>query len=295
MSTAEAVAIIENRDKAFEPLPPERLCRLLGISRSSLYRHRAGLSLEKARRDADLRDRIEEILVDFPGYGYRRVAAQLRRNGITVNRKRVLSVMRKESLLCQVKRSFVITTDSEHGFPVYRNLAIDAEVTGLNQLWVADITYIRLPLEFCYLAAVLDAYSRRVVGWHLARYLDVRLPLFALKMALEDRQPEAGFIHHSDRGVQYACREYVDTLKQANARISMSAKGKPRDNAQAESFFRTLKMEEVYLQDYGSFLEADARIEHFIETVYNRKRLHSALDYQPPVEFEEQLARSRTS
>lgn len=295
MSTAEAVALIEGRSEGFQSLPPERLCRLLGISRSSLYRHRAGLSQEKARRDADLRDRIEEILVDFPGYGYRRVAAQLRRDGYPVNRKRVLSVMKKESLLCQVKRGFVVTTDSEHSFPVYRNLAADAEITGLNQLWVADITYIRLCAEFCYLAAVLDACSRRVVGWHLARYLDVRLPLAALKMALEDRQPEAGFIHHSDRGVQYACGEYVQALQQAGARISMSAKGKPRDNAKAESFFRTLKVEEVYMQDYENFLEADARIEHFIETVYNRKRLHSALDYRPPVEFEEQLAHCRTS
>lgn len=289
MSAPEGVALIDGRKERFAELSDERLCALPGIGRGTLYRHRAGVGAEKAGRDADLRDRIEEILLDFPGYGYRRVAAQLKRDGLTVNRKRVLSVMRHESLLCQVKRSFVVTTDSAHGFPVYRNLAIDATVTALNQLWVADITYIRLPLEFCYLAAVLDAHSRRVVGWHLARYLDVRLPLFALKMALEDREPGEGFIHHSDRGVQYACREYVQTLKQAGAGISMSAKGKPRDNAQAESFFRTLKVEEVYLQDYESFLEADARIEHFIETVYNRKRLHSALGYRPPVEFEERL------
>lgn len=289
------MALIDGRAERFALFSDERLCSLLGIGRGTLYRYRAGVGMEKTRRDADLRDHIEEILVDFSGYGYRRVAAQLNRDGYPVSRKRVLAVMRRENLLCHIKRGYVVTTDSEHSFPVYRNLAAEAEITGLNQLWVADITYIRLQSEFCYLAAVLDAYSRRVVGWHLAKYLDVRLPLAALKMALEDREPKAGFIHHSDRGVQYACGEYVRTLKQAGARISMSAKGKPRDNAKAESFFRTLKVEEVYMQDYETFLEADARIEHFIETVYNRKRLHSALDYRPPIEFEEQLAIRRGS
>jgi putative transposase len=279
---------IEGRDERYRALPVERLSHLLGVGRRTLYHHRHTESDVEAERNATaLRDRIEEIVLESPAYGYRRVTAQLHREDWWVNHKRVLRVMREESLLCHIQRRWVPTTDSEHGLAVYPNLIKGYEPQDLDEVWQADITYIRLPREFCYLSTVLDAFSRRVVGWHLARYLDARLSVAALKMALNNRKPRPGFIHHSDRGVQYACQDYVETLIEAGARISMSGTGKPRDNAKAESFFRTLKMEEVYLQDYESFLEADARIKHFIEAVYNRKRLHSSLGYVPPVEFEE--------
>ncbi len=279
---------IENRGERYQALPVERLSHLLGVGRRTLYHHRHLEPDIEAERDATaLRDRIEEIVLESPAYGYRRVTAQLQREDWRVNHKRVLRVMRTESLLCHIQRRFVPTTDSEHGLAVYPNLLKGFEPQDLDEAWQADITYIRLPREFCYLATVLDSLSRRVVGWHLARYLDARLSVTALQMALQNRKPKPGFIHHSDRGVQYACGDYVEVLKGSQARISMSGKGKPRDNAKAESFFRTLKTEEVYLQDYQSFLEAEARIEHFIEAVYNEKRLHSSLGYMPPVEFEQ--------
>jgi putative transposase len=266
----------------------QRACELLGLSRATCYY--SPVDKTAALLEAtELRDRIEKIIVDTRGYGYRRVAAQLRRDGHCVNHKRVLSVMRNESLLCQIKRRWVPTTDSEHGLTVFPNLIKGLTVTDVNQVWVSDITYIRLPRNFCYLAAVLDACSRRVVGWRLSLSLDAGFALSALEMALRDRGPKEGFIHHSDRGVQYACRQYVERLRVAGARISMSSRGCPRENAQAESFFRTLKIEEVHLQEYESFIEAEASIRNFIEDVYNRKRLHSALGYVPPVEFEELL------
>ncbi len=194
--------------------------------------------------------------------------------------------MGEESLLCQLKRRFVVTTDSAHGFGGYPNLIKDIEIDALNQVWTSDITYIRLPTTFCYLAAILDAYSRKCVGWALSRWIDTRLTLRALEMALASRQPDPGVIHHSDRGVQYASTEYVAALEQAGARISMASVGNPYENAKAESFFRTLKMEEVYLKDYQSFEEAEENVGEFIEEVYNQKRLHSSLGYLPPVEFE---------
>jgi transposase InsO family protein len=263
------------------------LCTLLGVSRSWFYeRPRVP---DQAERDLDLRDAIERIVLDFPGYGYRRVTEALGRDGWDVNHKRVLRVMRQESLLCQLQRHFVATTDSRHDRAVYPNLLAEATLSGLNQAWQADITYIRLPREFVYLAAILDAFSRRVVGWALSREIDTRLTLAALEMALERRAPHAGFIHHSDRGVQYASADYVARLTQAGARISMSAKGNPYDNAKAESFFKTLKREEVQLKRYAGFADALANLGQFIEDVYNLKRLHSALGYVPPAEFEAQF------
>ena len=224
--------------------------------------------------------------MEFPGYGYRRVTAALRREGWSVNHKRVLRIMREESLLCQLKRRFVPTTDSAHSLKRYPNLVEDTRIDGLDQVWIADITYVRLPTTFCYLAAILDAYSRRCVGWHLSRFIDTGLTLSALEMALWSRRPAVGLIHHSDQGVQYASSEYVLRLEQAGARISMAAVGNPYENAQVESFFRTLKLEEIYLKDYRDFEEAHANIGGFIEEVYNEKRLHSSLGYLPPVEFE---------
>jgi transposase InsO family protein len=267
----------------------ERLCRVMGLSRSWYYA-RPVAAEKKAHKDVELRDAIERIVLEFPGYGYRRVTAALRREGWAVNHKRVLRIMREESLLCQLKRRFVPTTDSAHAFGRYPNLIKDIEIYRLDQVWISDITYVRLPTSFCYLAAILDAYSRRCVGWHLSREIDTRLTLRALEMALLTRRPAAGLIHHSDQGVQYASSEYVLRLEEAGAQISMAAVGNPYENAQVESFFRTLKLEEVYIKEYRDFEEAQENIGEFIEEVYNQKRLHSSLGYLPPVEFEAQHA-----
>jgi transposase InsO family protein len=261
-----------------------RLCELFGVGRTWYYTHPA--PEEIASRDVALRDAIEGIILEFPGYGYRRATKALQREGWTVNHKRVLRVMREASLLCQLKRRFVPTTDSRHGRPVYPNLIRELRVNRLDQVWVADITYIRLPTTFVYLACILDACSRRCIGWCLSRSIDTQLTLSALEMALASRHPGPGLIHHSDRGVQYASGDYVERLERAGMQISMAAVGNPYENAQIESFFRTLKREEVYLHDYQTFAEAEAHIERFIEEVYNQKRLHSSLGYLPPVEFE---------
>lgn len=263
------------------------LCALFGASRSWYYA-RPPADERRVAQDVALRDAIEALLLEFPGYGYRRVTHALTRAGWTVNHKRVLRVMREESLLCQLKRRFVVpsTTDSRHHFTTYPNLLADAVLDAPNQAWVADITYIRLPTTFVYLACLLDAFSRRCVGWQLSRQIDTSLTRAALEMALRVRPPALGLIHHSDRGVQYASAAYVACLEQVGARLSMSAVGNPYDNAQAESFFKTLKQEEVYLNDYQTFAEAEANIGRFIDDVYNTKRLHSSLGYLPPVEFE---------
>jgi putative transposase len=271
--------------KEVRPATSEReLCRLFSVSRS-WYREYPSPE-EKATRGVELRDAIERIVLEFPGYGYRRVTKELHRRGWTVNHKRVLRVMRRESLLCQIKRRFKLTTDSVHSFGSYPNLIKDATFDQPDQGWVADITYVRLPTTFCYLASILDDFSRYCVGWRLSRWIDTRLTLSALEMALVSRRPTPGLIHHSDQGVQYASGDYVTRLEEAGARISMAAIGNPYENAKAESFFRTLKMEEVYIKDYRSFEEAQRNVGEFIEEVYNRKRLHSSLGYLPPIEFE---------
>ena len=261
-----------------------RLCALFGVGRTWYYvRPRRA---DTAERDAALRDAVERLVLEFPGYGYRRVAHALAREGWAVNHKRVLRVMREESLLCHLKRRFVATTDSRHELAVYPNLLAGRTLHALDEAWVADITYIRLPTTFVYLASLLDAFSRCCVGWKLSRDIDTSLTLAALDHALARRRPAAGLIHHSDRGVQYASGPYVARLREAGARISMAAKGNPYDNAKAESFFKTLKREEVELSDYRTFAEAGQNIGRFIEDVYNRKRLHSSLGYVPPAEFE---------
>ena len=275
-------------------LPGERVCALLAINRGSYARHCGGMvptvsAGQAAQRQRELVEAIDTIVADCPGYGYRRVTKQLQRDGWEVNHKRVHRLMAQESLLCRLKRRWTRTTDSDHGLHTYPNLLPQCgwrELTGINQAWMADITYIRLPQGFAYLAALLDGYSRRVVGWQLGRDLDAGLVLAALERALRLRAPAPGWIHHSDRGVQYACRNYVTRLEQAQARVSMTATGSPRENAQAESFFRTLKHEEVYLNDYQTYQQAEQSLARFIEDVYNAKRLHSALDYRPPAEFE---------
>lgn len=268
-------------------LPTSHLCALLGVSRSWYYARANGARPQE--RDVALRDVIEQIVLDFPGYGYRRVTHALQREDWAVNHKRVLRVMREESLLCQLKRRFVVTTESGHAHPAYPNVLTDTVLDRIDQAWVADITYIRLPTTFVYLAAVLDAYSRRCVGWALSRWIDTDLTVAALTMALTARQPVPGLIHHSDHGVQYTSGDYMAVLEAVGARISMAARGNPYENAKAESFFKTLKHEEVYLQEYRTFEEAEANLERFIAEVYNTKRLHSSLGYQPPVEFEAAL------
>ena len=261
----------------------------MGLARSSYYYQPQGPSPEKRKADADLRDRIEQIALRFARYGYRRMTAQLRREGWPVNHKRVLRLMRESDLLVKSKRKWLSTSDSRHGFRVYPNLCQGVTPTGLNQLWVADLTYVRLRWEFVYLAVILDAFSRRVVGYALSRSLEASLTVAALQAALADRRPSPGCIHHSDRAVQYACDEYVNLLTEAGLRISMSRRGNPYDNAQAESFFKTLKHEEVNLTEYRNLEETAGSIGAFIEQIYTRERLHSALGYLPPAEFEHNL------
>jgi putative transposase len=268
----------------FPELSLRQVCPILGLSRSGVYAAR-----QRPAADAEgvvLRAAIERIVLEFPGYGYRRVTRALRRDGWTLNAKRVLRVMRDESLLCQLKRRFVRTTDSRHGLGSYPNLLQGRELTGPNQAWVADLTYIRLPTTFCYLAAILDAWSRRCVGWALSLRIDTELTLGALARAIAARRPPPDLIHHSDHGVQYASTRYVDRLAAIGAQISMAAIGNVYENALAESFFATLKREEVYLQEYQSFVEAETNLERFLDAVYNHKRLHSSLGYRPPSEFE---------
>jgi putative transposase len=275
--------------KAGAGLSIRRMLELGRVSRSSFYRFdpqgQAG-----AERDMDLRDAIQRIALEWPSYGRPRITAELRRQGWRVNPKRVYRLMREDNLLCLRRRKFVITTDSNHGLAVYPNRARELVVTGLGQLWVADITYIRLEWEFVYLAVILDAFSRRVIGWALDRTLEASLTLEALRMALAQRRPAPGLVHHSDRGVQYASTDYTDLLKANGIVISMSRRGNPYDNATCESFIKTLKYEEVYRTEYRDLAEARASIGVFLEQVYNQKRLHSALGYLPPAEFEAQLA-----
>jgi putative transposase len=269
------------------PIPVQRLCALARVSRAGFYRWRHAPPAADA--DIDLRDEIQRIALEWPCYGWRRMTAELRRRGWTVNHKRVRRIMREDNLLCLRRRKFVVTTDSNHSRKVYPNLAGELVLTGLNQLWVADITYIRLEMDFVYLAVVIDAFSRRVIGWALDRSVEDGLTLTALRMALEVRRPSPGLVHHSDRGSQYASGDYTDLLKAHGCQISMSHKASPWENAGCESWMKTLKAEEVYRQEYRNLAEARSCIERFIEKVYNEKRLHSALNYCPPAEFERAL------
>jgi putative transposase len=264
----------------------ERMCQLACVSRAGFYRSLQ--EREPVEEDMEVRSMIQTIVTEHKRrYGYRRIGAELRRRGMPVNHKRVARLMREDNLLAVQPKSFVATTDSDHELEVHLNLASRMTLTGINQLWVADITYIRLLREFVYLAVVLDAFSRKVVGWELARTMAARLPIAALEKAIADRQPPQGVVHHSDRGIQYACGEYVDILRKHGMIPSMSRPGNPYDNASCESFMKTLKREEINAGEYRDLDHLRENIAAFIDGYYNRVRLHSALGYQPPEEFEQ--------
>ena len=270
-------------------LSASRMCALAGLSRASYYRHwHASAPREE---DMSVRDAIQHIALKNRFYGHRRIAVELRKQGRVVNRKRVLRLMRRDNLLCLRKRPFVpVTTQSKHGWKVVPNLARQMELTGIDQLWVADITYVRMREEFAYLAIVLDAFSRRVIGWTLETHMLASLVIAALEMAIDARRPQPGdLVHHSDRGLQYACSDYTEILNAHGIRTSMSRVANPYDNAKAESFMKTLKHEEVDASSYRDACQARRQIGSFIEDIYNRQRLHSALDYRSPAEFEAQM------
>jgi len=270
-------------------LSVERMCQLAQVSRAGFYRSLREQAPQQ--EETELRGRIQEIVVENRRrYGIRRVAAQLRAEGRVVNRKRVARIMREDNLLAVRQRRFVVTTDSEHEHTVYFNLAGRMQLTGINQLWVADITYIRLQGEFVYVAVILDAYSRKVIGWELDRSLQTRLTVAALLKAIEQRDPPPGIVHHSDRGVQYASPDYLEVLHAHGMVPSMSRAGCPYDNAACESFMKTLKQEEIYATEYQDLEDLREHLEEFLEQYYNCHRLHSALKYQTPASFEANLA-----
>lgn len=259
----------------------------MDLAQSTYYYKSKRDPLLTLRRDTELRDAIERIQLEFRGYGWRRVQRELQKRGRRINHKRIKRIMREYGLYSALKRQFKIrTTDSNHQLRVYRNLILGMKLTGVNQLWAADITYIRLDAEFIYLAAIIDVYSRKIVGWAIGRTIDHQLCLRALEVALRQRKPPAGIIHHSDRGVQYCSLAYVDRLKEAGFKISMCSVGSPKENAFIESFFKTLKHEEILLNDYLTYEDVKKRLPQFIEDVYNKKRMHSSLDYRSPAEFE---------
>ena len=259
-------------------------CELAKVSRAAFYRS----FQERAPRQADmvLRDAIHRVCLSTRKYGYRRVQAQLALQGIYADKDRVLRIMREDNLLCLRKKKYVLTTDSQHEFAVYPNLAAALPLTAVNQLWVADITYVRLLEDFVFLSVILDAFSRRVIGWELDESLHAAPVIRALERAIETRRPQPGIVHHSDRGVQYCCKDYREKLREHGFQISMSRPGSPWENGKAESFMKTLKTEEVYLTKYRDYQHARDSIEHFIEDVYNGERLHSALGYISPAAFE---------
>ncbi|MGH2604145.1 MAG: IS3 family transposase [Dehalococcoidia bacterium] len=268
---------------AHPALSVRRLCELVGAGRTWYSTHPAPDAV--TARDTALRDAIERLVREVPGYGSRRVTKTLHRDGWEINHKRVLRVLRQEAWLGQLQRRFVGTTDAAQALRTYPNLLAGTELAGPDQAWVADLTYVRLPAAFAYLACVLDAWSRRCIGWHLARWIDADLTLAALERAIADRGPAPGLSHHSDRGVQSASAASVGRLTAVGARVSMAAVGNPYENAKAERCCKTLKREEVALNHYQTFHEAEANLSRFIADVYHAKRLHSSLGYRPPVEF----------
>jgi putative transposase len=266
----------------------EQMCDLARVSRAGFYRH--WIEKEPSAAEMELRDAIQRVALRHRYYGYRRIVVQLQREGIIVGPKKVRRLMRRDNLLAIRRRRFIVTTDSDHGFKVYPNLAQHLELSDINQLWVADLTFVRLEQEFVYVAVVLDAYSRRVIGWALNRTMEASLTLAALDQAIAARQPKPGLVHHSDQGTQYACSDYVDRLEACGAVLSMSRAGRPWENGRCESFIKTLKHEQLDARQYRTLEELREHIEEFIEQIYNPVRLHSALGYLSPIEFERQRA-----
>jgi len=262
----------------------QRMCELAGVSRASFYREWEQRAPDEAR--VALRDAVQRISLSDRKMGYRPVTELVKRAGFVVGEEKVREIRRTDNLLAVRRRKFVVTTDGNHRFRVHPNLAESMEVAAINQLWVADMTYIRLRWEFVFLAVVLDAFSRKVIGWALDRTLETRLPLEALEAAISSRQPQPGFVHHSDRGTQYASNEYVKRLEACGAHLSMSRPASPWENGKCESFIKTLKQEEVDARRYTSFSHLRENLEEFIEQIYNKTRLHSALGYRSPEEFE---------
>jgi transposase InsO family protein len=280
--------VIEQKIQVQGSLSIVELCQLTGVSRASYYRR--WQTRKPAEEELAVRNRIQEFALKYRHYGYRPMTRLLKREGWIVNHKRVLRLMREDNLLSLRRKKFVLTTDSDHQWQVYPNLARRMSVTSRDQLWAADITYVRLQREFIYVAVILDVYSRRVVGWAVSRKLDSTVAQHALAQAIRTRKPGPGLVHHSDRGWQYACGDYVNLLEQHGIEISMSRPGNPYDNAFAETFMKTLKTEEVDARgQYRSFGEAQQSIGDFIEGFYNRDRLHSALGYRSPLEFENRI------
>lgn len=269
-------------------------CSTLEVSRSTYY-HWKNQSQQEEDAKASLLREIENISLECMGYGYRRITKELERRGTKANHKKVLRIMRENDLLCKPKKFKPVTTNSNHSQPLYPNLTKNLIVTKPNQLWVVDITYIHLSKEFIYLATIIDIFSRKCIGWELGRSMETQLPLNALNKAILERK-RFGFeelIHHSDRGAQYASNEYVAMLEANGIKISMTETGNPRENAYAESFFKTLKVEEVYLKEYQDFDDAYRNIKKFIQDVYNKKRLHSSIGYVPPEEYEKEVLNIR--
>ena len=262
----------------------------MDIKRSTLYYQRK-INIHRKQKEVKIRKKISDISREHPYYGYRRITASLRRDNVIVNHKKVLKMMKELGIQGRIKRRYITTTNSKHNNRIYSNLIKDKELTGINQVWCADITYIRILNGFVYLSAIIDIYSRKIVGYAIGKTLSSELAITALNMAIATRNTD-NLIHHSDRGIQYTCKDYIKILKDNGIRISMSAKGNPYDNAFAESLFKTIKQEEVYLWQYETFSDVIERIPYFIEDVYNRKRLHSSLGYRPPEEYERLLAKN---
>lgn len=260
---------------------------MIDLSQSSFYYEPNISREERERQDADLRGKIEECQIEIPNSGYRPVERYLKRKGFHVGERRIRRVMRRFSMHARLKRAFVATTNSNHSKTVYPNHIAGMTLTGSNQVWAADITYIRIDNGFVYLAVIVDLFSRKIVGWSVSKNIDGELTLAALQMAITRRNPPKGVIHHSDRGVQYLCENYVAELKEHGFIISNSRKGNPYDNAFAERIMRTLKQQEVYLAKYETYLDVVEQLPQFIEDVYNEKRVHSAIGYLTPNELEE--------
>jgi putative transposase len=267
-----------------------RACNVLGVPRSAYYRSSHGLG---SSRDEGIVARIEQLVLTRPGYGSRRIARELSSSGNRIGRRRTRRIMREHSLLCQLRKRWTRTTDSSHGHRRYPNLVSGLELQYPDRVWVSDITYLRLERGFCYLAVILDAYTRKVVSWNLSKKIDATLTLEALQRAIHEREPAAGWIHHSDQGVQYACRGYIETIVSRHGQPSMSSKACPYDNAKAESFFATLKKEHVYMEEHTTFDQVNAGIRDYIDDYYNKHRMHSALGYLSPEEFEAGLEQTQ--